>query len=718
LSGDGAFREKWNDEIKAPGTWKALYGEVFVFEYPSGEKFSVNVADGAKIFVRNDAKVWHRAEKQVVASTGDIIPLSSYLGFTYDQLVQATRERFRDHRWKEHDARLAELALHIILKKRLSTDPFMFSVEFQQKVLPYALAQLTFIRRLGLDGIKALSADDRASNMAWQLFTNFPLLEKFANALAPEDNVANAINIWAVLTRDQPPGERAAFENLTIALALIYDTPGAGRQNTRSFIRNTESGSDEAAKAFAYFREKQKKGTLYLKCDEILPDELIWAVSPEKFSFAEYEWALSPYRWKIKPVEGVKFRDSKTRAESEALLQNFLRIGDRYERIAGAYNLIRYEANKPYPQYTMENILRLGGTCSNQTDFSVAFARAHGVPAGGIAGEEPNGINHNWTLFRGKNGWRTTGRGNSDYGISLSPQTGRSLPEVSFYLYDDLNRKNGKRDIALRLVRAAQLLEHANAHSGRMKLLEAAVRGCPGQLVFWEEWFTALAASEEKIPVNQLTPILRRYRDQFKKFPDFYFENAVRDVEVRQLFSQWSDTQIVSFMRKQRQQMSKEYPNRFDLILVSLQYETEQLLKLKLSGQVKILLETAVDDYGKGSFREYDRLLDTIIGIAQRNKDFPAARSVLVRLMSAFEKHHYKGRRDVQRLDTATLNLASARMNREKRIFEKLAAEFARIETENPRVHAENRAKEIGKDMEGVAKTMEKIKTKMTKTDG
>ncbi|MDR2844791.1 MAG: hypothetical protein LBV28_01720, partial [Puniceicoccales bacterium] len=142
--------------------------------------------------------------------------------------------------------------------------------------------------------------------------------------------------------------------------------------------------------------------------------------------------------------------------------------------------------------------------------------------------------------------------------------------------------------------------------------------------------------------------------------------------------------------------------------------ETKQLAKLKRYGQIKVLLEGAVDDYGKKSLRDYDRIFQAMLEIVREGNDFPASRELFVRLMWVFEKHHYKGRRDTHQLNLSTLNLDLRRMNREKAVFEKLAVELERLGADSSRLHAANRVKELEAGIAEVKTIIGKIKRKMT----
>lgn len=467
-------------------------------------------------------------------------------------LVAATTARVEDGRWKEHRQRLQEASREIVVRRARLSGPKQLDFAFEKGALPLALAQMDLMNRLGDPDFADWVSGQKA--FATRVLTQLSTLENFLNSLLPQDQIAHALRIWEKMdARAVTPQARAKYENLAIALALIYDKP---------------SGTGDALEIYDYYVKADERSRLYVDFPKIPPDELVWGVGPHPFGIEGMEWALS-------------------------------RLRHPYARLGAAYAQVPYKLNHPpYPTYTLENILKLGGVCEQQAQFSEANARAHGVPSAYIAGEGSRG-GHAWLAYRTSRGWDNgTGRYSDGYacGHARNPQTGKSFREWDFVLYDDPGRRNGDREAALRLLRAAEVLETANDTAGRMDLLEAAARRNPGNPVPWRAWIIALLEGTPERPLEFWQQLVNDYRVALKRTPDFF---ALSDrVEAEKIFPRQDPDRVGEFLRTRRRQSIRENKGRFDLLIDSVRREAEYYKSRNDTRRIGLLYNNALRTYG------------------------------------------------------------------------------------------------------------------------
>jgi hypothetical protein len=470
-------------------------------------------------------------------------------------LTAATKSRLLDGRWADHRQAVKAAAILAINERPRTAGAAQLDKVSEKQGLPLGLAQLDLITALGEKSFAEFAKP--GDEFAERLLTTPEAAELFLNSLAPEDNTFAALRVWKSLDAlETKPENKARYRNLAVALALIHDKPGNG---------------EHVAEIYAYYRKADGSHKLYTDFSKIKPDELVWGVADDSgvngnvFGLDEREWAL----------KNLSYPAAK--------------LGD-------AYGSIPYRMNHaPYPEYTMANVLKIGGICWNQAKYSESNARARGVPGAYVSGEGSRG-GHAWFAYKSPKGWvNNVGRYGDGYacGHASNPQTGKSVREWDFFLFDDEGRRNGDREAALRLVRAAGIVTTAE---DRLGLLESAARRNPENPAAWTPWVNALLEDKTERPVDFWQKIVNEYRIRVKRSPDFF---TLSDrIEDEKIFPKTDPDRVAEFLRKRRRQSIRENPMRFDLLTDSVKREADYYRSRKDDARVRTTYANALREYG------------------------------------------------------------------------------------------------------------------------
>lgn len=474
-------------------------------------------------------------------------------------LAAATKLRIQDGRWADHAEAVKAAALPAIRERTRTAGPAQLDKVFDKPGLPLGLAQLGLIAALGEKSFAEFAKP--GDEFAERLLTTPETAELFLNSLAPEDNPAAALRVWRSLDAlEAKPEDKARYRNLAVALALVHDRP---------------AGETRAAEAYAYYRKADAAHRLYADFTKIKPDELVWGVADDSgvngnvFGFSEREWAL----------KNLSFPVAK--------------LGDAYASVPYRMN------HAPYPEYSMENVRKMGGICWNQAKYAESNARARGVPCAYVGGEGSRG-GHAWFAFKTPRGWvNSVGRYADGYacGHADNPQTGKPFREWDFFLFNDAGRRNGDLEAGKRLARAAQVLGDSGDPAGRMELLEAAARRNSGNPAPWNAWISALLEDKKERPVEFWQKLVADYRIVMKECPD-YFDISDR-VETERIFPKLDAERVGEFLRKRRRQSIRENPARFDLLTESVKREADYYESRKDEARIGTLYANALREYGK-----------------------------------------------------------------------------------------------------------------------
>ncbi|MBN2489506.1 MAG: hypothetical protein JXQ29_01465 [Planctomycetes bacterium] len=226
---------------------------------------------------------------------------------------------------------------------------------------------------------------------------NDHLASALAFAVKSGDRVAGVLEVVERLREAHGP-HLDPYGNLVAALAVVHDSGGA-------------AGAAHAVQLFEYYVRHEKQMLYGIRH---LPPELLVHVVDTPAGVEELEWALEKYAGDTNVGERY----------SDVPFDEMHRAQGTTKRIAG------------HP-YTLENLRKLGGICSDQAYFASNVGKAIGVPAvaaGGKAGDQA----HAWVGFFESRGTRK-GKWNFESGRTfefrqvrgwvLEPQLGQHVPE-------------------------------------------------------------------------------------------------------------------------------------------------------------------------------------------------------------------------------------------------------------------------------------------------
>lgn len=257
-----------------------------------------------------------------------------------------------------------------------------------------------------------------------------------ALAMKPGDSVEGALGVLAEMRAERPElvGDEAGNANLVAALCLVFDAPAPAGQELKR---------PDALQKLEYFT--RSRGQMQLPV-QTLPVELLVHVVDGRASVPEMQWALKNY----------------------AKMQN---IGKVYSSIVYDTAAFKYGKDKKVSEggYTLQNIKKVGGVCTEQAYFAAEVAKSVGVPACVVTGEGAD-VGHAWVGYL-----RTVGRGVAwdfsegrfdEYedieGRIVDPQTGTVTSDAFVGLTGGLlNLKPGAYERAATLTDAAASLAGA-----------------------------------------------------------------------------------------------------------------------------------------------------------------------------------------------------------------------------------------------------------------
>ncbi|MFU8830211.1 MAG: hypothetical protein ACNA8P_12365, partial [Phycisphaerales bacterium] len=206
--------------------------------------------------------------------------------------------------------------------------------------------EITRARRL----LRLMVDGRQTSNSAlWAMLMEHPqLADTIGFSLQPErDNLQEAMLVLDHLRRQFGADRLAQYPNLTAAITAVHDTPRTppGRQ---------PSVAATPADLWAYFTKYEQSMAFGIKG---MPVDLLAHVVDTSASIAELEWARGRYG-----------RDQQ--------------VGNRYAEIMYDDNAFRTSAPKRIDSepYTLQNIRRVGGVCTEQAYFAAQVGKSMGVP--------------------------------------------------------------------------------------------------------------------------------------------------------------------------------------------------------------------------------------------------------------------------------------------------------------------------------------------------
>lgn len=203
------------------------------------------------------------------------------------------------------------------------------------------------------------------------------LRDEFYIAVAPEDDLAKALGILVQLHKKFPRQLEDYFA-LAIATAVTWDNEAGIYDFSHECKRTHAKYPDNlltAVENFQFFidTEKVMQGRA-----QFLPWEFLKHLINHRTARPEREWALQAYGGKR---EG---------------------FGKCYSQVPYDHEMLRTESKVcklDGQDYTLPNLLRFGGVCSQQGDFASRVGKSIGVPAEYVTGQGRFGGYHAWVMW-------------------------------------------------------------------------------------------------------------------------------------------------------------------------------------------------------------------------------------------------------------------------------------------------------------------------------
>ncbi|MCC6321297.1 MAG: hypothetical protein IT438_07665 [Phycisphaerales bacterium] len=288
---------------------------------------------------------------------------------------------------------------------------------------PALLGDINILRRI----IRHLGAlkPEQAGPVKQLLITNPELARRVVCAIGPDDHIAGAYRVLALLNerfpdrlRDTPPssgkprpGEGFA-QPLAAAFCIVYDGEPGRASNGEPDTRQPAFDADRIAALFDYFSANAAK----MQFGAGAAPELLAYIVSTPCSIEELNWALKNYA-------GNRM------------------VGKLYGTIVYDTGAFKYNRPKKISKepggYTLMNIKKVGGVCAEQAYFAANVGRAIGVPAV-IDSARGSDVGHAWVGYLklvGSNryDWDFDEGRYKEYqsirGNTTDPQSGKPVPD-------------------------------------------------------------------------------------------------------------------------------------------------------------------------------------------------------------------------------------------------------------------------------------------------
>jgi len=285
-----------------------------------------------------------------------------------------------------------------------------------------ALIRHAFLSAVPADTLRSLLTGEKTHAFTRWLLDHPEAMQAFIVQLTPQDDIARALQIWALLAEEHPKAQ-SGYQELAIACSLVFD-------RAINISGDRYGARVEAVSRYRHFEENAEAGRLAVKIKDMSAAELVWVVGVP-ISGTELEWAVK-------------------------------KAGFRQKSWGQAYGTIKYDMEKAvtgkssYDEYTFAEIQKKGGICADQSYFTAWTACANGVPAAIISGDGARGP-HAWITWMADEGeWKFSGRFNGyPAGHAFCPQTGETISEETFVRLGD--RKASSPGIRLKAHQALWL---------------------------------------------------------------------------------------------------------------------------------------------------------------------------------------------------------------------------------------------------------------------
>lgn len=366
--------------------------------------------------------------------------------------------------------------------------------------------------------LKAAWGSEYPAMLEW-MDANPELKEELFTAISPsEDQVRSALKVFLEL-KQKYPEQIAQYGNLAIAVAVTWDR----RENVFHVTHLAEQckavpiGSPVGPlENFAFIVDNAK---VMQGRGEWLPWEFLCHVVNHETPLEERDWALQRF------------------------VSNRSMFGKCYSDVPYDTQMLNTEGKVTKmngKQYTLPNLLSIGGVCAQQADFAARVGKSMAVPAAYVGGESANQGRHAWVMWVEVKSVNKTS-------ITFSLESHGRYHYDKYYVGTLKDPKNGKeitdRQLELRLHnigtnplakrhvdRLVELLpyfaeKHQLTPPKKLNYLEQLKDLCLGHEGVWRE-VSEMAANPE-VKRNQKSALRKLVSDLFRTFskhPDFTWE--------------------------------------------------------------------------------------------------------------------------------------------------------------------------------------------------
>ena len=292
---------------------------------------------------------------------------------------------------------------------------------YSAKDLPKAganMAAATFLE------LVAKSKAKPNAEMLTFVLANQSVLETAAKSIRFDDNLPRVFEILDEIWRSDS-GAFKKYTNLALALAIVFDTPPpASWPHSQVSEKILPRKFPPAADAFKMWIEDRQKGRLLSALEKMSVEEL---------------------RFLVATVATAEDREYAQRSVSA----NAANLGKIYSTIS--YDHSRLNSKRfdwETAPYSLREIKKRGGICTDQSYYTAETAKAKGLPAFIFSGAGGDGF-HAWVAYMQKSGkWDfSVGRfasGNFVTGTTIDPQTWREATDHSLQSMRENFRRNPK----------------------------------------------------------------------------------------------------------------------------------------------------------------------------------------------------------------------------------------------------------------------------------
>lgn len=418
-------------------------------------------------------------------------------------------------------------------------------------------------------------------DLARWMFHQNEAMEELLLTIDAHDSVAEVFpllsRLWGSHEEKSKLGPK--YFNLALACAVVFDRQIA--YTTPDEVSGTIINPD---RRYQWYVNKNESGLLEVSIDRSTARDLVFVVA-SPVTEKELDWAVKNCRSKKRKAWGGTF------GEVRYLMERAV------------------EGLNPYESYTLEQILKEGGICGDQSYFCVNTARAAGIPAFGLSGVT-NAGGHAWAAVKlDPDEWSTAvGRiGGVSQGRGGDPQTGQAITEQEVWMWS--SRDYRSRSTQLKVNRhfwLADFMESQKRTEDYAKAVRAAHRFGKMFPEVWEYVYRLHQNDPQYTKAPTEIATLDRWRDFASEIRQEFKENPrmaalAIEVESKHVFPHAELNDARRDLMRERRRQQRAAGEQTDLVVASIRRESELILekdKVNALREISQLYDSAFKDYG------------------------------------------------------------------------------------------------------------------------